>query len=60
MPGDLLTHLHEGVLAHAAEGRAMGVYGPEFPVPETASTLDRILGLTGRDPTWTPSATSMP
>ncbi|GHF40797.1 uncharacterized protein (TIGR03086 family) [Amycolatopsis bartoniae] len=52
VPEDLLTHLYDGVVAHAAEARAMGVYGPEVPVPASASTLDRILGLTGRDPAW--------
>jgi hypothetical protein len=31
----------------------MGVYGPEVAVAADAPTVDRILGLTGRDPAWT-------
>ncbi len=38
----------------AEQGREMGVYGPAVPVPGTAPVLHRILGLTGRDPRWTP------
>ncbi len=33
-------------------GRAMGVYGPVVTVPADASTLERLIGLTGRDPAW--------
>jgi uncharacterized protein (TIGR03086 family) len=49
---DLLADLYEQVAAGAEQGRQMGVYGPEVPVPASAPTLDRILGLTGRDPAW--------
>jgi hypothetical protein len=30
----------------------MGLYGPEVAVSADAPTLERILGLTGRDPAW--------
>jgi uncharacterized protein (TIGR03086 family) len=47
---DLLAYLLVEVAATAEQGREMGVYGPEVPVSEAAPTLDRVLGLTGRDP----------
>jgi uncharacterized protein (TIGR03086 family) len=31
-----------------------GMYGPEVPVADDASTFDRLLGQTGRDPAWRP------
>jgi hypothetical protein len=40
------------VFAAVEQGREMGMYGPEIAVPVDAPTLDRILGLTGRDPAW--------
>ncbi|GAA1891450.1 TIGR03086 family metal-binding protein [Asanoa iriomotensis] len=52
LPADLLTHLHGTILAGVEQGREMGMYGPEITVPADAPTLDRILGLTGRDPAW--------
>jgi uncharacterized protein (TIGR03086 family) len=51
---DVLTVVHAEVAATAEIGREMGVYGASVPVPEEAPVLDRLLGLTGRDPHWTP------
>ncbi len=34
--------------------RANGWYGPAVPVPEDAPLQDRVLGMLGRDPRWTP------
>lgn len=31
-----------------------GLFGPPVPVPAGAPALDRLLGLTGRDPSWAP------
>lgn len=50
---DLLGYVYEGVVGNAEQGREMGVYGPEVPVPDTASTVDKIVGAAGRDPKWT-------
>lgn len=35
--------------------RSEQIYGPAIAVEDTASPLDRLVGLTGRDPAWTPA-----
>ncbi|MCK2237375.1 MULTISPECIES: TIGR03086 family metal-binding protein [unclassified Crossiella] len=49
----LVDFLFEQVSMTAQQGREMGVYGEEVVVSSSASTVDRVLGLTGRDPGWT-------
>ncbi|HEY0639627.1 MAG TPA: TIGR03086 family metal-binding protein [Pseudonocardiaceae bacterium] len=51
---ELLAYVLGEVARSAGQGRELGVYGPEVPVPADAPLLDRVLGLTGRDPRWTP------
>jgi len=45
-----------GLLAAAAEepSRGGGLFGPVVPVPDDAPLLDRVIGLSGRDPGWKP------
>lgn len=53
-PAEVLSAAHEAVVGMAAQGRGMGLFGPEVPLPATAPLLDRTVALTGRDPAWTP------
>ena len=48
---ELMQGLWDEISPHAEEWRAIGVFPAAVPVPESASLLDRLLGLTGRAPT---------
>ena len=37
------------------EAARAGLFGPVVDVPDDAPWLDRVIGLTGRDPAWSPS-----
>ncbi len=50
LPDDLVQGLWEEISPHAEEWRSFGVYPPAVPVADDAPLLDRLLGLTGRDP----------
>lgn len=39
------------------EAAREGLFGPVVAVPDDAPLLDRVLGLTGRDPSWAPPVT---
>ncbi|MGG8406350.1 TIGR03086 family metal-binding protein [Streptomyces sp. 12297] len=44
--------------AAADESRGGGIFGPVVPVSDDSPLLDRAVGLSGRDPRWTPPASS--
>jgi len=50
LPEALVTGIWDEVNPHAEEWRAIGVFPAAVPVPDDAPLLDRLLGLTGRDP----------
>ena len=50
MPAELVQGLWDEISPNAEEWRAIGVFGKAVPVPRDAPLMDRVLGLTGRDP----------
>jgi uncharacterized protein (TIGR03086 family) len=40
------------------EAQREGLFGPVVEVPDDAPLLDRVIGLTGRDPAWSPGSSS--
>ncbi len=54
VPDELGRVVLAAVESMAQMGRDGGWYGPEVPVAGDAPAFDRALGLSGRDPAWTP------
>ncbi len=50
LPAELVQGIWDEVSPHAEEWRTIGIFPAAVPVPDDASLLDRLLGLTGRDP----------
>ena len=50
MPAELVQGLWDEISPNAEEWRKIGVFGKAVPVPGDAPLMDRVLGLTGRDP----------
>ena len=50
MPPALVEAMWDELAPEMDTWRAMGVYGPEVPVPADAPLQDRLLGRSGRDP----------
>lgn len=50
LPDELVQGIWEEIRPHAEEWRAIGVFPAAVTVPDGAPLLDRLLGLTGRDP----------
>src|SRR5262249_46346987 len=55
LPDDLVQGMWEQISPHAEEWRSYGVFPAAVPVPQDAPLLDRLLGLTGRQPRSTAS-----
>lgn len=53
VPEPMAATVLAGVESIASMGRDGGWFGPEVTVPGDASTLDRALAASGRDPFWT-------
>jgi uncharacterized protein (TIGR03086 family) len=55
LPEALVQGIWDEISAHAEEWRALGVFPAAVAVADDAPLLDRLLGLTGRDPNQGPS-----
>ncbi|GIJ22404.1 TIGR03086 family metal-binding protein [Micromonospora lutea] len=53
---EVLPALHELTGQLGPTARQMGVFAEAVPVNGTVPELDRLLGMTGRDPAWSPPA----
>jgi hypothetical protein len=50
MPEGLAEKAYEVIHGAFTDEQREGVFGPEIPVPDTASAQDRLLAYSGRDP----------
>ena len=50
----IVESVYEMLAGMAPQGREMGAFGAEVAVATDAPPLDRVLGLSGRDPAWRP------
>jgi uncharacterized protein (TIGR03086 family) len=53
-PTDAEIEAASGFVSSFDAPRDGNLFGPAVPVPDDAPALDRLLGLTGRDPKWQP------
>jgi hypothetical protein len=53
-PDDVVAVAYHATAATAGQGRAIGVYGAPVELGPEASTMDRLLPASGRNPQWTP------
>ncbi len=56
---DLAEQAYRFVAGTAEQGRGMGIFGEPVPV-DGGAPLDRALGLSGRDPGWSPGSAAPP
>jgi uncharacterized protein (TIGR03086 family) len=50
LPHELVRGVYDEIHPNIEEWRAIGVFPPPVPVPDGAPLLDRLLGMTGRQP----------
>ncbi|MEU5883439.1 TIGR03086 family metal-binding protein [Spirillospora sp. NPDC047279] len=52
VPQEVVQAAYDHMVPTAEMGRQYEAFGPEVAVPEDAPVLDRLLGLSGRNPDW--------